>query len=270
MSKRIKKTDINGWKEEEEAILKKWADNAICYHWLHNKSYRNYKKIYAYFTIPVIIISTLTGTGNFAVERFGPDVQNIAIMIIGAFNIIAAIISTIQQFLKISEVCEGHRVASTAWDKFGRNVSLELVKNPVDRKPAADIVKMYKEEYDRLMETSPKFSQKTIDEFNVVFKDKPLIKPDVTGNVKETIIFDRTKIEWEDLPINSDNMDEKIESYKRDYFESNGRFPNENEIKSHFGLNNIDKLINVKDEPEKIVNIINSYSNKSNDPIDFL
>jgi hypothetical protein len=263
MSKRVKKTDINGWKEEEEYILKKWADNAICFHWLHNNSYRRYKRLYALFTIPVIIISTLTGTGNFAVERFGPDVQNVAIMIIGAFNIIAAIISTIQQFLKISEISEGHRVASTAWDKFGRNLGVELAKNPVDRKPASDILKLYKEEYDRLMETSPKFSQKILDEFNSTFKEKNLIKPDITGNVNETTIFDRKKIEWEEIPTNvNDNMDEKIESYKREYFESNGRFPNEFEIKSHFNLNNLEIIIPDKDESDKIVNVLDSYSAK--------
>lgn len=97
---KIKRTDINGWKEEEEAILKAWADQAMCYNWMHSKAQDKYGKIHAYFTIPVIIISTLTGTANFALDRFGPDVQNFAVMIIGAFNIIAAIISTVAQFLE--------------------------------------------------------------------------------------------------------------------------------------------------------------------------
>ena len=265
MSKRVKKTDINGWKEEEEYILKKWADNAICFQWMHNVSFRSYKKRYALFTIPVIIISTLTGTANFAVEKFGPDVANIAIMIIGAFNIVAAIISTVQQFLKISEMTEGHRTASTAWDKFGRNLGVELAKNPIDRKPAQEALKFYKEEFDRLMEVSPKFSKKVIDEFNVAFKDKNIIKPDITGNVTETTIFDRKKIEWEEIPMNIDeNMDEKIESYKRQYFETNGRFPTDDEIKLHFNIPTLD-LLRKNSDGEIIINILDSNVNNRNE-----
>ncbi len=268
MNRRIKKTDINGWIEEEELILKTWADHAICFHWLHNNSYRAYKKQYAYFTIPVIIISTLTGTGNFAVERFGPAYQNMAIMIIGTFNIIAGIISTIQQFLKISEFTEAHRVASTYWDKFARNLGVELAKNPVDRRPATDIIKLYKEEYDRLMETSPKFTKKVIDEFNMVFKDKNIIKPDITGNVNGTMIFDRTKIEWEEMPVNiNENIDEKIELYKREYFESNGRFPNEFEIKSHLNIDNIELMSNSRNTHEKIINILDSTINNKKEEV---
>ena len=147
---KVKRTDINGWKEEEESILKGWADQALCYNWMHSKSQDIYARVHAYFTIPVIIISTLTGTANFALERFGPDVQNIAVMIIGAFNIIAAIISTIAQFLRVAEINEGHRVAAIAWDKFARNIKIELAKNPIDRRSASELLKICKEEFDRL------------------------------------------------------------------------------------------------------------------------
>ncbi len=70
------------------------------------------------FTIPVIIISTVTGTANFAQEHF-PDHRATMAMIIGGFNIMAAIITTISQFLKIAEVNESHRVATLSWGRAG-------------------------------------------------------------------------------------------------------------------------------------------------------
>ena len=48
-------------------------------------------------------------------------------------NIIAGIITTVSQFLNINELAESHRVAGISWDKFYRNIRVELVKCPEDR-----------------------------------------------------------------------------------------------------------------------------------------
>ena len=58
-----------GWAPEHEEILIEWADKAMCYRWLHSKSNALYSYLNALYTIPVIIISTLTGTANFAQQR---------------------------------------------------------------------------------------------------------------------------------------------------------------------------------------------------------
>jgi hypothetical protein len=65
----------NFWKSEEEDLLQQWADKAQSYQWMHTKSHEIYRKKNALFTIPVIIISTLTGTANFAQDRFDEDVK---------------------------------------------------------------------------------------------------------------------------------------------------------------------------------------------------
>jgi hypothetical protein len=161
------------WKPEHEQILVEWADKAMCYRWLHSKSHLKYKKINAWFTIPVIIMSTTTGTANFAQDRFPPEYKSIAQMGIGAVNIFAGILTTIQQFLKITELNESHRVSSISWDKFYRNIKVELAKSPEERIVVGQMLKMCKEEYDRLMETSPTISEKIIDLFKTTFTNTP-------------------------------------------------------------------------------------------------
>ena len=126
MNESLEKPKIINWKEEHERILVEWSDKAMCYRWLHSKANTLYYHRNAMFTIPVIIISTLTGTANFAQDRFDDSYKEYAILGIGAFNIIAGIISTIHQFLKISELNESHRVSSIAWGKFHRNIKVEL------------------------------------------------------------------------------------------------------------------------------------------------
>ena len=61
------------WTSEQEHLLAEWAEKAACYRWLHNKSEKQYRCRNYSFTIPVIILSTITGTANFAQDRFGED-----------------------------------------------------------------------------------------------------------------------------------------------------------------------------------------------------
>jgi hypothetical protein len=171
------------WTPEHETILIEWADKAMCYRWLHSKSNALYSSLNAWYTIPVIVISTLTGTANFAQERVPLDYQSFFVMIVGGFNILAGIITTIQQFLKITQLNEAHRVSSIAWDKFYRNIKIELAKHPTERIDVRQMVKMSKEEFDRLMETSPNIPEKIVKQFKNNFNahssfDK-IVKPEI-------------------------------------------------------------------------------------------
>ena len=68
------------------------------------KSYENFRWINAIYTIPVIILSTLTGTANFAQDRVPVAFLSYYVMTVGALNLIAGIISTIHQYLKIAQI----------------------------------------------------------------------------------------------------------------------------------------------------------------------
>jgi hypothetical protein len=114
-------------------------------------------------------MSTLTGTANFAQDKFPPEYKSFAQMGIGAVNIFAGILTTVAQFLKIGELNEAHRVSAIAWDKFYRNIKVELAKAPEERMHVNQMLKMCKEEFDRLMETSPTINDVTIELFKQTF-----------------------------------------------------------------------------------------------------
>uniref|UniRef100_A0A6C0KWM9 SMODS and SLOG-associating 2TM effector domain-containing protein n=1 Tax=viral metagenome TaxID=1070528 RepID=A0A6C0KWM9_9ZZZZ len=160
---------IPEWTQGHEKILIDWADKAMCYRWLHARSHQRFSKINTYFTIPVIIMSTLTGTANFAQDRVPEDYRGYYSMGVGFVNILAGIITTIQQFLKISELNEGHRVSAIAWDKFYRKIKVELSKPTTERQNITDFLKNCTEEFDRLMETSPIIQKQIIELFQKTF-----------------------------------------------------------------------------------------------------
>jgi hypothetical protein len=181
------------WSVDHERILVEWADKAMCYRWLHSKSTSLYGSLNAWYTIPCIIISTLAGTANFAQQRVPEEYQGLFTMVVGGVNILGGIISTIQQFLKITQLNEAHRVSSIAWDKFYRNIKIELAKHPKERMHVIQMLKICKEEFDRLMETSPVIPDKIIKQFKTSFKHtdefEKIFKPEVCDVLVSTETF---------------------------------------------------------------------------------
>ena len=158
------------WSPTNEKIAVEWCDIAQCYKWLHYRSHHKYATHQMWFTIPAIILSTISGTASFAQASLPVSMQAYAPMVIGSVNIFIGILTTIQQYLKISEYNESHRISAISWDKFARNIKIELAKHPDDRsEDAGHFLKSNREEFDRLMETSPSIPPKIIEEFIATF-----------------------------------------------------------------------------------------------------
>jgi hypothetical protein len=157
------------WSPENEKILVEWCDIAQCYKWLNYRAHCIYSRMHAWYTIPAIILSTISGTASFAQTSIPPEYQTFAPMVIGSINIFIGILTTIQQYLKISELNEAHRVAAIAWDKYARNIRIELAKDPKERADAGLFIKYNRDEFDRLMETSPSIPQRVVDDFKRTF-----------------------------------------------------------------------------------------------------
>jgi hypothetical protein len=240
------------WTIDHEDILIEWADKAMCFRWLHSRAHALYSKLNYNYTIPVIVISTLTGTANFAQDRVPVAYQGYFVMIVGGFNILAGIITTIQQFLKITQLNEAHRVSGIAWDKFYRNIKIELARHPDERIHVNQMLKMCKEEFDRLMETSPNIPDEIIAEFKNKFKDsleyEDIIKPEICDKLISTETF-RNQWSSQDNLIKKKNLksqkDAKIKqiviSFKTDFVKIQGRDPVRNEI-----IDNLKDKIDVK------------------------
>jgi len=160
------------WSKENEMIMVEWCDVAQCYKWLNSKAHLKYSYMNAWFTIPAITLSTITGTASFAQTSIPVEYQTYAPMVIGSINIMIGILTTVQQYLKISELNEAHRVSAISWDKFARNIRIELAKSPKERSEAGTFLKLSRHEFDRLMETSPSIPQSVLRDFKDTFSGK--------------------------------------------------------------------------------------------------
>jgi hypothetical protein len=175
--------------------MAEWADKAGCYRWLHDRCEKKYSILNMGITIPVIILSTLTGTANFALDGFIPpgdeNTKKYAQAAIGAVSIFAGILTTLGNFLRFAQGSEAHRVAGIAWGKFQRQIAVELAIAAKDRIDCMDFLKLCRAELDRLIEQSPPVPDDVIRDFKKEFEDKPDVKkPEICDGMEHTTVFD--------------------------------------------------------------------------------
>jgi hypothetical protein len=151
-----------------------------------------------FITIPVIVLSTLTGTANFAIDSFIPagdaDTKRYVQAGIGGISIFAGILTTLGNFFRFAQKSEAHKVAGVSWGKFQRQIAVELALNPLDRIDAMDFLKICRQDLDRLIEQSPPIPDKVIEEFETEFKHVPnLAMPDICHGIRHTRVYDSSK-----------------------------------------------------------------------------
>ena len=223
------------WHEQQEKILKEWGEAASCYRYMHFKAFQKYKRQSRSLTLPIIIISTVTGTANFAQQNFPPSIVTYVPFVIGAFNLFAGVLTTLLQTYKINEKMENHRVTSIQYGKLSRMIKLELMLPRSHRvHDGNDMVNLCKTEYDRLIEQSPPVPNDIILLFDQNFEKEKFTKPELT-NIYQIDMFDNVE---EDKKIH-----ERVEKIKNE---------NENEKKkntfyrSKTSKRDLDDLIKLK------------------------
>ena len=187
----------NGWTPSLESLVADWADKAQCYRWMHDKTSRIFYQYNQYMMIPVIILSTLTGTANFGMDSLFSDSNSkrFAALGIGGVSIITGIITTLANFLRYAQGSEAHSTSAILWAKFNRFMCIELALHTNDRMEAFSFLKMFRVELDRLIELSPPIPESIIRSFKHEFRMLADVKrPEITGAgaIEHTRAFDNS------------------------------------------------------------------------------
>ncbi len=141
---------------------------------------------------PVIILSTVTGAANFAMESVltDPEHKKYAQLCLGGLSIATGIISTIANRLGYASASESHKGAAILWGKFQRLIAIELSLHPDERSDCMHFLKQCRGELDRLIEQSPTIPTSIIELCKREFKQYPKVKkPEIIGDIDTTHIF---------------------------------------------------------------------------------
>jgi len=211
------------WHGQQENILKKWGEIGSSYRFMHDRAFLKYEAQNLRFALPVIILSTITGTANFAQSSFPESWQPYVPLFAGFLNLSAGLITTIAQFLRVSELLEGHRAASIAYSKFSRNISVELSLPKEERSCSGrDFVGKCRMDLDRLIEQSPNIPLEIVKLFGKKFENNTFVKPDILEITGVEVYKDSEKDKRLKEEYEHEKKEKEIQLIKRktDYEES--------------------------------------------------
>ena len=200
------------WTEQIESLLSGWADTAAVYKWLHDKSHRKYKRKNKFLSIPIMVLSLITGSLGIGLQGYVPPAyMSIGQGALGGMGIFIGIMQGLQTQFGWAQRSEKHASGSLGWGKLHRNIQIELAVEREFRKDCDSFVKVCRMEYDRLTEQSPAVPSDVLEMFKEVFKkqaelkkknddykgeiniktndEEELILPDICDTIKHTKVY---------------------------------------------------------------------------------
>jgi hypothetical protein len=198
------------WNQQLEEILSREGERALCYSWLHLKSQTRFAKLDTNIALPVIVLSTIAGTGSIASQSlFG--VSQAANVIIGVISLSVGVMNTISNYFGFAKRSEAHRIAGTTYAKIHKFILIELSLPRKERMKAKDALKIIRDQLERLNEISPQIPEQIIADFNSKFHDQTDVsKPEITNGLDPIHVYVEGSERSSPTPKIKSNIDVKI------------------------------------------------------------
>lgn len=165
----------NDYTEAIEDVIKLYALEAETLYVIHNNNFLLYRRRGYHFTIPVIIMSTISG-----VMAFNQSISDSTIgqYSIGGVNIFVGIITTIYKFLDYSSYEHQHKILSVEYMHLFEDLRSVLSKHPKNRPNAITYVEKIEikrqELYDNFIIISDDVRKAFKNKYKHTIKDLPL------------------------------------------------------------------------------------------------
>lgn len=164
--------NISNEKKELEKYLVGLADKANCYYHLYIIDYNYNSNISTYTIIPLIIISTFTGTATIFQPYVNPDNETIYLIIIGCCNIIGGLLTLLKEYFRILNMEQNKSYVAIPFQQLNREIRLHLALVENEREEnTKDFSIKCRNQFDRMMETFPSVSKYAIEKFKKKYEE---------------------------------------------------------------------------------------------------
>lgn len=190
-----KRRIADSWNPDQERILKIWAEKSSGWAWLHDKTARYYNHLTNRYAYPSIILSTVSGGIGFSMYN---DYHRYTMIIIGCMNLTAALLASLQKFIRSTEKSEMHTHMNKLFSSYCRKIVMELALRPSDRKDCLEFCRACRDEYDKLVTDSPEVPDNIIADFKNTFKNAENV-PEIANGLAHFHDFKATAegVEWD-------------------------------------------------------------------------
>jgi hypothetical protein len=183
-------TDKIRWNSQIERIIAEEGERALCYSWLHSKAEKMFSSYNNYIALPTIVLSTIAGTASIGSQTLFSDPKASSVGI-GAISLAVGIFNTISTHFGWAKRAEAHRITGVTYSKIHRFIVIELSLPRDERMGAQDMLKVVREQLDRLQETSPQVPDAIITLFKKTFGSTTpdLSKPEITNGLDPIQVY---------------------------------------------------------------------------------
>jgi len=167
------------WNDSLELLVAEEAEKCGGLSWLHAECERYFSVHTNFIALPVIILSTVNGflSGSSATIFTNTQVSSIAL---GTVSLFTGILSTVGSYFAWAKRTEAHRISSIQYQKISKFLAIELSLPKAERIAAKDILKITREQIERLMEISPAVPEVILAKFRTTFKgNEDIARPEI-------------------------------------------------------------------------------------------
>ena len=161
-----------------EQLLKDEAEIAESLSVLHRMSYVRYNTFSSIVSIPIIVISSMTG--YMTALDLGWDNSSV---FLGSLSILVGIIRSIEAYFGWGKRSESHRISSLQYAKTNKLIAVELALQSGDRIAAKDLLNIIKQDLQTLAEYAPMLDDTVIERFKTVYGKYPTKKSNLTNGL---------------------------------------------------------------------------------------
>ena len=184
-----------------EKLFTELADEAQINAYLHKNAHKHFKYRNMKYQLPVILFSALSGSGNF-ISTYFPNYTDTIVIGIGFISIMISVVSSLAQYLKLSEFAEGNRISYLSWEKFFTNIKFQLRRKRDDRDNINEFLNQIIPEYQRLKEISPDVPNEIISKIKTKKNyNKMHVPPFINGFHPFYPYVTREELEKDDLEL---------------------------------------------------------------------
>lgn len=195
------------WSEPLETLIAQEGEKCRGLAWIHQKSETFYSKRNNFIAIPVIVLSTLSGTASVGSSSLFQGETQISSIVIGLVSIGVGILNTISSYFAFSRKAESHRIAYLSYSKLFQIVSVEMSLPRSEREDPESLLKKIRDTMERLAETTPTPPDSILAEFNTRFKDedKSIARPTETNGLHKIRVYMKEVASTQDISLEIKN-----------------------------------------------------------------
>ena len=188
--------DLSGvqWSVQLETYFKETAEKSECLSVLHRHAESVFSNRKITLELPCIVLSAVVGFCSVGSGYMFDNNQMLSSVTLGVGSLFVSTLQTVNSYFGWSRRAEGHRISAIQYAKQHRFLLIELALPRNERMTAGNMLKMIRQDFDRLAEISPSLPPESTSYFNSKYPDLKISKPPEVNGLEPVEIYKDTRL----------------------------------------------------------------------------